>query len=454
MSVANSEHQRNDIRMTEPKLPPGYSLLQSFARTYKQARDPIGTMTESMARFGGTYSVTLGSYKMIGTQDPGFIDHVLRINHRNYHKSAILTEQLGRFLGKGLLTSNGEYWLKQRRLIQPGFHAEKIRALHSIIRDTVDRFLSTFPFGDKIDVYPLMNTLAFEIVINTLFNVEVPHETRMQLSRFITETQDFVIRDIRQPYNRWWFHLSGEVRRNLREAEKARTIIRSIIVTRQQSGRKYNDLLDMLLDARYEDTGLPMEERQVIDEILILLIAGHETTANALSWTLFLLSRHIDLQDRLREETGDLSIEQIVKDKFLNAVLSESMRLYPPAWISDRVAMNDDVYREFKIPAETIVILYYYGLHRDPQHWDKPELFDPGRFMADAGGKSTSKIFYPFGAGPRLCIGNSFAISEMTISLQALVRKYFFLPEDHVPTIKPLVTLRPDQVLLKIVQRR
>src|SRR5690606_12995722 len=153
---------------------------------------------------------------MIVTQDPGFIEYVLKGNHRNYHKSKILTEQLGRFLGKGLLSSNGEYWLRQRRLIQPGCHIDRIRALYAIMNNTVNDFLSKSPTGDKIDIYPLINRLAFEIVINTLVNVDISEETRTGISSFISETQDFVIRDVRQPYKSWWFSLSGEVKRNLK----------------------------------------------------------------------------------------------------------------------------------------------------------------------------------------------------------------------------------------------
>jgi len=410
-------------------------------------------MEESMTRFNGTYSVNLGSRRMIATQNPGFIEHVLKTNHKNYYKSPILTEQLGRFLGKGLLTSNGEYWLKQRRLIQPGFHVEKIQALYGIIKRTVDQFLSLFPTGGNVDVYPLMNSLAFEIVINTLFNIKVPPGTRNELSSFITETQDFVIRDIRQPHKSWWFKISGEVGRNLKKAEDARRIIQSIIRARKQSGMKFDDLLDMLLDARYEDTGLPMDEHQVIDEILILLIAGHETTANALSWTLYLLSRHPDEQAKLRTATQPLSVGDIVRDDLLNAVISESMRLYPPAWISDRVALHDDSYGHFGIPANTIVILFYYGLHRDPQFWEKPAAFLPERFIREEGGREKPKAYYPFGAGPRLCIGNNFAMAEMTIFLQSMVQKFDIGPTDQEPRMNPLVTLRPDRVILEIRPR-
>ncbi len=439
--------------MKHAQLPDGYSLLHSLVRAYRQVKDPIGSMEESMAKFDGTYSAGMGTRRMIATQNPGFIEYVLKTNHKNYHKSPI-TGQLGKFVGKGLLTSNGEYWLKQRRLIQPGFHTEKIQALYEIIERTVDRFLDRFPTGENVDVYPLMNGFAFEIVVNTLFNIEVPPSTRNELSRFITETQDFIIRKIRQPYKSWWFEISGEVRRNLRKAEGARNIIRSIIGTRKNSGRKFNDLLDMLLDARYEDTGLPMEECQVIDEILILLIAGHETTANALSWTLYLLSRHAGHQHQGREATRNLSVQETVRNEWLNALISESMRLYPPAWISDRIALSEDQFSNFGIPKNTIIILFFYGLHRDPKHWENAEAFMPERFVKLQGSREKIRAFYPFGAGPRLCIGNNFAMAEMTIFLQAMIQRFNLLPTTHEPVKIPLVTLRPDQVILKIEKLR
>jgi cytochrome P450 len=431
-------------------LPHGYSLFESFLRTYKQVKDPIGAMEESMQKFSGTYAVNLGSRRLIATQDPGFIDYVLKTNHKNYFKSAILTEQLGRFLGHGLLTSNGEYWLKQRRLIQPGFHLEKIKALYGIIKKTVDDFLDSLPTGHQVDVYPFMNKLAFEIVINTLFNIKVPSGTRDELSSFITDTQDFVIKDIRQPHKSWWFRLSGEVNRNLRKSLGARNIIRSIIRQRKESTEKFNDLLDMLLGARYEDTGEPMDEEQVIDEILILLIAGHETTANALSWTLYLLANHAHELEKLRNVTANLTPEQSATNDALNAVIKESMRLYPPAWISDRVALRDDGYNNFTFPKETIVILFYYGLHRDAKYWEHPNDFVPARFSKDLTDKERLKAYYPFGAGPRLCIGNNFAMAEMVVFLQAFIHRFNILPTGIIPQLKPLVTLRPDRVILNV----
>lgn len=442
----NNPRMRQTTGTTVPF--PGYGFLRSLVRTYKSARRPIETMQESMARFDGTYFVNLGMMRVIATQDPGLIEHVLKNNHRKYQKSSIQTDYLGRFLGRGLLTANGDYWLKQRRLIQPGFHMDKIQALYAIMESTVSSFLNDFPTG-TFDIYPLMHRLAFDMVIDTLFNVNVPADKRAQLGSFISEVQEFVIKDVRQPYNRWWFRLSGEMNANLTKAEGARDVIRFLIRQRTAGNTKHNDLLDMLLGARYEDSGEPMTETQVIDEILILLIAGHETTANALAWSLYLLAHNREELQALRTATAALSLNEVVMNPALSAVIKESMRLYPPAWISDRVALEDDVYNNYSIPKGTVVVSFYYGLHRDPKHWQAPATFQPARFLGDAE-KSTRKIFYPFGAGPRLCIGNNFAMAEMSIFLQAFLKRFDVHPGTTTPVIRPLVTLRPDQIELSV----
>jgi len=435
--------------MTGYNYPGGYDIISSVPRALKQVKDPIGTMEESMALFNGTYSVHLGYRKYIITQDPAFIEYVLKTNHRNYQKSHFQSEKLAKFIGKGLLTSNGDFWLKQRRLIQPGFHHERIAALYSIIDKTVANFLVRFPEGSH-DVAPHMNALAFELVINTLFNIDVSQDIRAELNMFIREAQAFVIKDIRQFYKSWWFKVSGEERANLIRSQRARTIVRAIIRERRQRKTNYHDLLDMLLDARYEDTGLPMEEEQVIDEILVLIIAGHETTANALAWTLYLLATHENVQTNLREKTPDLSLKEIVSNEPLNNVIRESMRLYPPAWISDRVAMGDDAFGNFRFPKDTIIVLFYYGLHRSPEYWADATGFIPDRFSKENFTKEQSKAYHPFGGGPRLCIGNNFAMAEMTIFLQAFINKFSLTRTSISPSLVPLVTLKPDKIILNI----
>ena len=363
----------------------------------------------------------------------------------------MVTRKLGKFIGNGLLSSNGAYWLRQRRLIQPGFHIKKVQGLYAIMKKTIDDYLSSFPTGNQVNLYPLMNRIAFEIVINTLFDIEMETETVNKLSTFISETQEFVIRDIRQPYKSWWHTLSGEVNRNLKKSAWARNILRDIIRKRKSDNKKYNDLLDMLLDARYEDTGEPMLEEQILDEILILIIAGHETTANVLTWSLYLLATHPEELEILLQATQNISIEECVTNKQLAAVINESMRLYPPAYASDRVALEDDSFEEYTFAKGTLIVLYYYGLHRNEKHWPNATEFRPERFLNPE--KETTKTFYPFGGGPRLCIGNNFAMAEIALFLQGFIQRFNLSFSGISPVMKPLLTLRPSGVLLNIERK-
>lgn len=438
--------------MSRYHYPPGYSFIGTYQRAFKVVKHPLETMMESVDRFGESYSVADGfSGRMILTQNPDFIDYVLRRNQRNYYKSRMVTEKLGRFIGNGLLTSNGPYWLRQRRLIQPGFHPQRVKNLYGIMQATIDRFLERFPAGDRVDIYPLMNRLAFDVVVNTLFDVDLPADTIAELSRFISEIQEFVITDIRQPYNSWWFELSGRVAANHRKADRVREILRGVVRERQASGRRYNDLLDMLLDARYEDTGEGMTEEQILDEIVILFIAGHETTGNSLAWTLYLLATHRDELELLRKEIAGLSIDEAVSHPRLHAVINEGMRLYPPAWASDRVALEEDSFNGFTYPGGTILALFYFGLHRSSKYWDEPLAFRPERFLK---GKETGKIFFPFGGGPRLCIGNNFAMAEMALFIRSFIERFELLATDAVPRLRPLITLRPEGIYLDVHPRK
>jgi cytochrome P450 len=434
--------------------PPGYSWIGSYVRGVKVVSNPIEAMQESFQRFGDSYTVYAGATRrMIITQDLAFIEYVLKKNHKNYHKSEMVTRKLGRFIGNGLLSSNGAYWLRQRRLIQPGFHMQKIQALYTIMSKTIEEFLARLPQGDAVDIYPQMNKLAFDIVINTLFDVDLPAKARQELGKFISETQEFVIRDIRQPYKSWWYSLSGEVKANMKKAEGARQILRGIIQQRRSSGGTFNDLLDMLMNARYDDTGEGMTEEQILDEILILFIAGHETTGNALTWTLYLLAKNREVLMEVRSASAGYSVMETISSELINAVISESMRLYPPAWIADRVALEDDSLNGVSFPAGTIIGLFYYGLHRSPQYWKDPVRFDPGRFVRKTEDNEKHKAFFPFGGGPRLCIGNNFAIAEMALFIRAFVNSFDISATDVVPVMRPMVTLRPERVLLKVGRR-
>jgi len=212
------------------------------------------------------------------------------------------------------------------------------------------------------------------------------------------------------------------------------------------------------LETRYEDTGEGMSVEQLIDEIKILFIAGHETTANALTFTLQLLGSHLDVQQKVFEEIlkveseSDDVVEQLQKMTYINAVLNESMRLYPPAWITDRQNVEDDSLGEFNIKKDTLIGVSFYELHRNPKYWDNPEQFNPDRFLGEQK-KHSMQYFYPFGAGPRMCIGAGFAIYEMCLAISHIIKKYKVVSVRNTVNFNPLITLKPVDVEVVFSER-
>lgn len=404
-----------------------------------------------MTKFSGTYSVaTLTGHHLILTQDPAFINYVLKENHTNYPKSEITAERAAKYFGKGFLFSNGEDWLTHRRLVQPGFHREKIAGLYEIIIGTIDRSLVDFPTGENIDVYPLVYQTAFNIVINSLFTIRLAPETISELSRTFSEVQDFYIREVNKPLQRFFYPINHADRVMLRKSAKMRDILKGILIERQSSNENFNDLLDILLKARYEDTGMPIPEERLIDQIMILIFAGHETVANTLSWLLYLLASETKVMERLRASAETMSITDSAKDEYFTAVINEGMRLYPAAWMTDRVALKDDQFGDLSFPKGTVILSFFYGLHRNKEYWTDESTFNPERFLAENAKEKKTKNFFPFGAGPRLCIGNNFAMAEMSFFLYAFLKEFRISPTEQVPNMKPLITLRPDKVVLNV----
>jgi cytochrome P450 len=433
-------------------LPKGYSLAQTIFNSISFVKNPIKFISKSLLKFTGTYSAVLpGNIKFIITQESDFVNYVLRENHLNYQKSEITSDRIAAFLGKGLLFNNGEEWLKQRRLIQPGFHQKKLQSLYNTVINTTDEFLSTFPTGNDIDVYPLMHKLAFNIVINSLFDIKLSEQTIRKLSDAFSELQKFIMKDINQPFIRFFYPISGEEKKAFKNSAGIRKIISDIIIERKQSSDKeFNDLLNMLLSARYEDTNEPMNDEKIIDEILILIFAGHETTANTLSWLLYLIAGNKNVLQTSVTEVNSISILDSPKSDYLNAVINETMRLYPAAWMTDRVALKDDCYDGFYFPKGTIIITFFFGMHRYKKYWQEETKFLPERFLDENGSLKKMKNYFPFGAGPRMCIGNNFAMAEMAFFMHQFLSKFKITAVNQEPEMIPLITLRPSKVLLNI----
>lgn len=437
------------------KIPDGYSTIRLILRSLRYfRRNSVNAIRLNMEKFGDAYSVIFpGKQLVIITQDLSFIQYVLRDNHTNYRKSEFTTGKVGRMFGKGLLFSNGNYWLQQRRLIQPGFHAKRLQGLYSVMVETIEKTIADWPTGEAIDVYPLIYQLAFKIILRSLFDIGLSPETMKEMSFLFNKLQEFVVKDVNRPLRKFTYFISRQDRINLRRRERMREIVRNIIAERKRDAGEFNDLLDMLLGARYEDTGAPMSEEQIIDEVLVLLLAGHETTANTLSWLLSQVSGKPDILARLKEIAEGIPVYDSIRNDYINAVINESMRLRPAAFMTDRVAITDDHYGPWAYPKGAVVLPYFYGLHRHKDHWQDADAFLPERFIDETGKLQKMPAFFPFGAGPRLCIGNNFAMAEMCLFVHAFFRAFTIADVGQTPVMLPLITLRPDKVVLQ-VQRK
>lgn len=437
--------------------PPVISFFRMLKSLFSFVKNPIPILNQYLRETGDTFLLFLTpSRKAIVTTKPEFIQYVLQKNHRNFKKSHLQTEHLAHFIGRGLLTSNGAYWLQQRRLIQPGFHRKKLAGLMQIMMQEIDAYIhqlhKRIQSNDQIEIAYEMMMFTFNIVSKSLFSSDVEESILNRLSQNFNAIQSFIVKPIRQPFLIPWYKLSGEWQKHELIAADLKEIVLNIIRQRQQSGKRPDDLLDMLLEVRYEDTGTGMTDRQLLEECLILLIAGHETTANAMAWTWYLLCRHPETVQKLRMEiksvldTKPPSYDTLPQLEFVSAVLQEAMRLYPPAWILDRVPIEDDQFEGVPLPKGQNIGLYIYGIHHDSKYWPEPEKFDPERFSKEEIKKRPAFAYLPFGAGPRLCIGANFAMMEMQMMLVRMLQNFdMTLLEEKPIGLAPYISLQPDQ---------
>ena len=433
-------------------IPKGYSTTRLILRSLRYfRRNTIQAITINMEKFGDTYSVVFpGNRLIIITRDLSFIQHTLRDNHTNYHKSKYMVDKIGRLFGNGLLFSSGSYWLQQRRLIQPGFHMKKLQGLYSIVVERIEASLATFPVGEAVNVYPSIHQMAFNIILRSLFDIDLSRETMGEISTLFNSMQEFVIKDMNRPLRHLTYVFTHQDKINIRRRDRMRAIMQDIIEQRRKDFHPYNDLLDMLLNARYEDTGEAMSDDQIIDEVLVLMLAGHETAANTLSWLLSMVAKKPQVMEGLRVVAETTGIYDSVKNDYINAVINESMRLRPAAFMTDRMALSDDRVGQWVYPKNTVILSFFYGVHRSKDHWEEPDAFMPERFLDDAGKLRKMPAFFPFGAGPRLCIGNNFAMAEMCFFLHAFFRHFTISSTGQEPVMRPLITLRPDKVVMNV----
>ena len=323
--------------------------------------------------------------------------------------------------------------------------------------DTILDNINDFKTGQLQDVFPVFNNLTFDVVGRSLFSYHDPI-TILRLQQITQEIQHNLIKEIRQAYKKPLFYINGHLRRTKALAQESRDILEEIINKRKASkDSQTNDLLDMLLASKYED-GSSMTMEQLIDEILILFVAGHETTSNALSFVLLLLGQHPEFQDRIYEEVKDLDPKQLDMRAyfegcpFTKQCIDEAMRLYPPAYFFDRIAIEEDTFDSYTFKKGTIILMSIYEVHRKADLWENPETYNPDRFTSIPK-KQLSEQFFPFGAGPRMCVGSNFAYYEMLVTVAEIIKKFKLKAEKKSIEIQPLITLKPKDALVYFERR-
>jgi enediyne biosynthesis protein E7 len=439
--------------------PPGPRRYTAAWNTVTLARRPLSFLRELHERYGDivTLPTIVGSWILLFRPDG--VRHVIVENPLNYRKGGISLDVLSLTLGNGLATSNGDAWLHQRRLIQPVFHRERVAAFDGLMTESALAWTQEerLDAGQTLDLVQEMSGLTLNIVGKALFGADMLAH-KEGLVQALATINHLLAQSIYVP---GLLSLPTPQRHRLYEARATLyTVIDELIHKRRQASAG-SDLLSMLIDARDEETGLGMTDQQVRDEVLTLMVAGHETTAEALCWTFLLLAQHPHIESRLIEEYSRVlgrraaQLEDLPQLKLARMVLEESLRLYPPAWAFTRSAIAEDEIGGYSIPKGAYVLMFPALTHRHPAFWERPDDFDPERFEPSRAAGRHRFAYFPFGGGPRQCIGNQFALTEVQLLLATILPRYQFrlLPGAKVVP-EPLTTLRPRGGLLVTVHRR
>ena len=431
-------------------------------------RDPLRTFTEAHRRQGAIAQLNLPRLPLYLVSDPAAIQEALTRTHHEYAKGfpsrggGPARQPLERVLGQGLLTSEPGLHRVQRRLIQPLFHREAVAGYGTTFVDLTVAGTEGWTDGETRDLHHDMVELTLAIVARTIFNVDLDSGVVTTIRRLIGANQSVLRRDA-VPGGRLLDKLPLPSNRRFQSAmADLNRLVYGMLADRRAAASTGHDLLSLLLAARDADTGEPMSDRQIRDEALTLLLAGHETTANTLAWTMHLLAGEPAVQERLAEELNTVlsgrtpTVADLARLPYASGVIAESMRLYPPAWTVGRHLTEPRTVCGRDLPAGSMLVLSPWVVHRDPQWWPRPDRFEPQRWLAEAEPPRPRYAYFPFGGGPRQCIGNTFADMEATLVLATLAQRWRVAPAPGAPPVTawPQVTLRPrNGVVLTVHQR-
>jgi cytochrome P450 len=443
-------------KMSPLVRPPGPKNRGVIGNFPMGSKDPLGTYTKWARQYGDIFHFRAFSRHIYFINSPDYAQYVLATNYKDFIKGEALRFNR-RIFGNGLLTNEGESWLQNRRLIQPAFRHDRIASYGNTMVAYAERLLEGWHDGEVRDIHADMMRVGLEIAAKVLFDVEVAAEKER-----ISEALDTVTmwnaggRMLLPPIFRR-IPTPGNLRyeRAVRQLDE---IVYRYIGKRQEDGHAGTDLLGVLLQAQHE--GEPMSDEQLRDEVMTLLIAGHETTAISLSWAWYLLARNPEVEEKLWSELRDVldgrspNIQDLPRLSYTDCVIKEAMRLYPPVWAVVRNSLVDCELGGYRVPAGATIMVSQWVTHRDPRYFDEPEQFEPDRWLR--GNEGGAKfIYFPFGAGPRACIGASFAVMESVLILATIAQRFQIRVSTDAP-VQPLptMTLRPKNGINIVLTRR
>jgi len=448
--------------MTATAIAPGPkpSLFEAFS--YRPGRNPLAFFTNLARTYGDVVAYRLGGERLLFVNQPQYIKDVLITHNRNFTKGRAL-QRTKRLLGEGLLTSEGATHLRQRRLMQPAFHRERIAAYADTMVAYADRLRGAWRDGATLDVAQEMNRLTLSIVGKTLFDADVESQAAEVGEALTGVMATFWMTML--PFSDLLEHLPvPKLRRGRAARAQLDKIIYGMIAERRRSQRDHGDLLSMLLSAQDEEAegaAGRMSDVQVRDEAMTIFLAGHETTANALTWTWYLLSTAPHVEAKLHAEVDRVlqgrrpRMADIASLPFIERVVTESMRLYPPAWLIGRRAIADYELGPYVVPARTILVMSPFVTQRDGRFYTDPERFDPDRWTPEFRATLPKCAYFPFGGGPRQCIGESFAWMELILLVATIAQRWRLqLVPGHPVVPEPVVTLRTKHGVRMTVHQR
>ena len=449
------------------EYPPGPSNIVPYLMGRKFIRDPIKTLLDLSAKYGDISHFKFGRQDVYFINNPNYIEGVLVTNYKNFIKSRGL-QVSKRLLGNGLVTSEGEFHDRQRHLIQPKFYPKQIRSYSDVMIKCALKMFDNWKDGTVIDIHKEMAHVTLAIISKSVLGYEVKQQGD-EIGKALLTCMEYFNR-LLMPF--------GELIEKIpilpmnKEFQRAKNTLDTTVYGMIREHRKSlergqkegDDLLFTLLQAQDEESGIEkMSDIQLRDEVMTIFLAGHETTSNALTWTLYLLALHPDIEAKLNEELqtvlGDsriiTTILDIPKLAYTERILTESMRLYPPAWALGRQAINEYKIDKYTIRAGSIILMSQYVMHRNPLYFTEPDLFNPDRWTPEFKKQLPRFSYFPFGGGIRGCVGESFAWLEAILLISTICKQWkMTLEPGHKVALKPLITLRPKHGMRMVLTRR